>query len=470
MTPPRRLLALLALLAVLALVPAPTRASPPTRHDLWSVFQLALHNDPAYREALETARAQGEVTDIARGALLPAVSLSAHLSQTNQSGSTLQTAPLQNKFFTYSANDASNVRDAGYAATLTQTLFNWAAWAGLSQANAEAAEARATLASTIQSILLTVAQGYFNVLYADDLLAAQRAARVADGELLALAKEEYRVGLQPITNERQAKASYDLARAGELAARLQRETALQALASVVGRPLTHLAPLVHHLPLLPPQPNNLSRWIDGALADNPSLLAAHDAVRAARENIGVVAARGLPNLSLLLSHQRNDSNGTQAYSSVVSSSESPDVFHGNVNLLELNLSWPIYTGGEVSASVSQARAQYRAQSATTEATRRSVVQQTHDDYLTVLSDIAQVRAYRSSVRASRTALKATQEGYKVGTQTITDVLTARQNLLTAEENYAQSRYNYLEALLSLKADAGRLTPASLLALNRYLRP
>ena len=461
---------LLAVTVLLAALPAVAGASPPMRHDLWSVFQLALHNDPAYRQALETARAQGELGAIARGALLPAVSLSAHVSQTNQSGSTLQSAPLQNKFFTYSASSASNVRDAGYTATLTQTLFNWGAWAGLSEANAEVAEARSTLAATIQSILLTVAQDYFNVLYADDLLAAQRAARVADGELLALAKEEYKVGLQPITNERQAQASYDLARAGELSARLQRETALQALASVVGRPLTHLAPLVHHLPLLPPRPNNLTRWIDQSLADNPTLLAAHYATRAARENIGVVAARALPNLSLSLSHSRDDSNGTQAYSSIVSSSESPEVFHGNVNLLELDLSWPIYSGGEVSASVSQARAQYRSQAASTEATRRSIVQQAHDDYLTVLSDIAQVRAYRSSVLSNRTALKATEEGYKVGTQTITDVLTARQNLLTAEESYAQSRYNYLESLLSLESDAGRLTPASLLALNRYLRP
>jgi len=465
----RRLAAPLLALALI-LVPALARAQAPVRHDLWSVFQLALHNDPAYRQALETARAQGELTAIARGALLPAVSLSGQLSQTNQDGSTLQSAPLQNKFFTYSANSASNVRDASYSASLTQTLFNWGAWAGLSEANAEVAEARATLAASIQSILLTVAQDYFNVLYADDLLAAQRAARVADGELYALAREEYKVGLQPITNERQAKASYDLARAAELAARLQRETALQALASVVGRPLTHLAPLVRHLPLLPPRPDNLARWIEQALADNPTLLAAQYAARAARENIGVVASRGLPTLNLTLSHERNDSNGTQTYSSVVSSSESPEVFHGNTNILALSLNWPIYSGGQISASVSQARAQYRAQLASTEASRRSVIQSTHDDYLAVLSDIAQVRAYRSSVRSSRTALQATQEGYKVGTETITDVLTARQNLLTAEENYAQSRYNYLEALLSLEADAGRLTPGSLLALNRYLRP
>jgi outer membrane protein len=462
---PRRLLVI-----ALAALPACAWAGPPTRHDLWSVFELALHNDPAYRQALETARASGEVTAIARGALLPAISLSADASQTNQDGSTLQSAPLQNKFFTYSAQSSSNVRDEGYAVSLTQTLFNWGVWSGLSQANAEAAEARATLASSIQSILLTVAQDYFNVLYADDLLAAQRAARVADGELYALAKEEYRVGLQPITNEQQARAAYDLARAGELSARLSRETALQALAAVVGRPLVHLAPLVRQFPLLPPRPNNLTAWVDDALTDNPTLIAAREAARAAHENIGVVAARGLPSLSLTLSHQRNISNGTQAYSSVVSSSVSPDVFHGNVNLLELNLSWPIYSGGQVSASVSQARAQYRAQTASTEVTRRSVLQQTHNDFLSVLSDIAQVRAYRASVLSNRTALKATEEGYKVGTQTITDVLTARQNLLTAEESYAQSRYLYLEALLSLEADAGRLTPASLLALNRYLRP
>lgn len=463
----RRRAGALALLALLA--PVSARAAP-VRHDLWSVFQMALRNDPAYRQALETARAQGEVTAIARGALLPAVSLGANWSQTNQSGSTLQSAPLQNKFFTYSANSASNVRDAGYDVSLSQTLFNWAAWVGLRQANAEAAEARATLAASIQNILLTVAQDYFNVLYADDLLAAQRAARVADGELLALAREEYKVGLQPITNERQAQASYDLARAGELSARLQRQTALQALASVVGRPLTHLAPLVHRFPLLPPRPDDLASWVDRALADNPTLLAAHYASEAARANIGVVASRALPTLSLTLSHQRNNSNGTQAYSSVVSSSENPEVFHGNVNLIQLNFNWPIFSGGQVSASVSQARAQYRSQLAATEATRRSVLESTHDDYLAVLSDIAQVRAYRSSVLSSRTALAATEEGYKVGTQTIVDVLTARQNLLTAEESYAQSRYNYLEALLNLEADAGRLTPASLLALNRYLRP
>jgi outer membrane protein len=437
--------------------------------DLWTVYQLALHNDPQYRQALATARASEEARPQALAALLPQVSLTGSINQANNDSSSVQTfTTIGNKFQTFTGTSASNTRTRGYTAQLTETLFNWGSWLSLHQSDETGAEALATLNSTIQGILLTVSQDYFNVLYAEDVLAAQRAAKAAFARQLALAQEQYKVGLSAITAAEQARASYDSAAAGVIADELALTQAKQTLEALIGVPVVRLRPLTPDLPLAHPNPDNLDTWLHQALSQNPALIAARLAARISRENIGIQRAAGYPSLNLVLSHGYNDVSGTASQSSPNSSLAVPAISAGNTNLIGLDLSWPIYSGGLIASRARQARYQYQATAATAVLTERTVTSDTRTDFLSVLSEIAQVRAFKESVRSNRTALKATEAGYKVGTQTMVDVLTARQNLLTAEESYAQSRYNYLIAILTLDDDAGTLTPDVIHSINQYL--
>ncbi len=444
--------------------------SPPGRTmDLWTVYQLALHNDPQYQQALAIAKASEEARPQALAALLPQVSLSASLTQVNTDSTRVSSFSIPgNKFAYFTGLSASNTPTRAYTAQLTETLFNWADWQSLHEADLTGAEALATLNASIQSILLAVSQDYFNVLYAEDVLAAQRAAEKAFASQLALAEEQYKVGLQPVTAAEQARASYDQAAAQVIADKLSLTTAKQALEALIGVPVVHLRPLVRELPLARPEPDNLNHWISQALAQNPSLIAARLAAKAGHANVRVQRAQGYPSLDLVLSHGRSFTTGTSSQASPTASLSAPAISGTNTNVLGIDLSWPIYSGGLIASRARQARYQYEADLAQSATTERTTVSSTRTDFLSVISEMAQVGALKQSVRSSRIALRATEAGYKVGTQTMVDVLTARQTLLTAEESYALSRYNYLIAVLTLDQDAGTLTPAVIQSINHFL--
>ena len=72
---------------------------------------------------------------------------------------------------------------------LTQTLWSFQSFSQLKEANFQVAAAEASFQGAQQSLLLRVAQAYFNVLSAADQLETNVAEREAFGELLRQAKD-----------------------------------------------------------------------------------------------------------------------------------------------------------------------------------------------------------------------------------------------------------------------------------------
>ncbi|MGH8282755.1 MAG: TolC family protein, partial [Gammaproteobacteria bacterium] len=135
-------------------------------------------------------------------------------------------------------------------------------------------------------------------------------------------------------------------------------------------------------------------------------------------------------------------------------------------MLQFNM--PLFSGGGVSAQVTQAQRQYDAAQDQVQLVTRQTVQQARTSYLGVLTGISQVEALRQSVKSNATSLQATETGLRVGTQTIVDVLLAVQNLATAQTGFAQSRDNYLISVLQLKQSAGILNPQDVQQINALL--
>jgi len=86
----------------------------------------------------------------------------------------------------------------------------------------------------------------------------------------------------------------------------------------------------------------------------------------------------------------------------------------------------------------------------------------------VISQIAQVAAFKQAVQSNQISLQATEAGYEVGTKTAIDVLTARQQLVQAQTSYAQARYGYLNNIVSLRQAAGNLDRATIAQINGWL--
>ncbi len=137
--------------------------------------------------------------------------------------------------------------------------------------------------------------------------------------------------------------------------------------------------------------------------------------------------------------------------------------------VSLQLNVPIYSGGLVSSRTREAAARYIQSKEQYEQQRRAIERQIRSAYLSVISNISQVKAFAQALESSRTALEATEAGFEVGTRTAVDVLNSQRELYRARRDYAQSRYNYILETFRLKQATGILTEQDLKQVNTWLQ-
>ncbi|MHB8404700.1 MAG: TolC family outer membrane protein [Gammaproteobacteria bacterium] len=448
------------LLLALAAVGFMAAAAPVYSADLWDVYQLALKNDPTFATAQANYEAALEDKPIARAGYLPALTLTGSKSRSTSYGTQFGQVGTDPNGQPILGNTYTSVpgRDTQYGLQLTQPLFNWAAWENIKQADASVAQAEAQYVAAQQDLIVRTATAYFNVITARDTLAADHAAAAANEKQLDQSKAKYQVGMSAVTDVQNAQAAYDQSVATEIAAQQQVINAEESLRAITGEPAGILQEPVTGMPLRTPDPDNAQKWVDTALKQNPNLMAAQAASDVAASLVSIKRAGHYPTLGLTASYGRNNATGTLF-----------NTYDYRQKQIMLQFSMPLFSGGGVSAQVTQAERQYDAAQDQVELVTRQTVQQTRTSYLGVLTGISQVRALQQSVKSNQTSLQAMETGMRVGTRTIVDVLLARQNLVTAQTNYAQSRDNYLTSVLQLKQAAGILAPQDIRQINALLQ-
>ena len=125
-------------------------------------------------------------------------------------------------------------------------------------------------------------------------------------------------------------------------------------------------------------------------------------------------------------------------------------------------------GGVVSSKVREAVANQEKARQDLENARRTAELTARQTFLSVTSGIAQIRALEAALVSSESSLASTVLGQEVGVRTQVDVLNATQQLSQTRRDLAQARYAYIGALLRLKAAAGTLTDADIIAVNSWL--
>jgi outer membrane protein len=460
MTPIKPQLAALAFAAVLAL---PTTA----QESLIAVYQRALENDPAIREAEATYLATAEVKPQARAALLPGLNLSAN--RRNNYTDSVGGAEVPGGI-TVGSRTVSDSDSHGWSVSLTQTLFNWSQYAQLRAADKRVARAETDYEGAKQSLMIRVAERYFDVLAAEDNLASAVSAREAIARQLEQAQRRFEVGLIAITDVQQSQAGFDDAVATEIEAQRLLATSHEYLREIIGEVLTDLAAPLEELPLLSPDPASPDDWVRTAMQQNLALVSSRLATEVALEDIAIQRGSRLPTLSLSANYNEsvNDSL-TTVYDPLLPTSVRPTSTEPQGQNWSLDLRFPIYTGGLNRSRVQQSVHQHRAASETLERIARQTERQARDAYLGVISEIQRVRALRQSVESNRTALRATEAGFEVGTQTTVDVLASQNALRRAETTYSRSRYNYILNVLRLKQAAGTLSVTDVEEVDGWLQ-
>lgn len=418
--------------------------------DLMDIYHQALENDPLFKNAYDTYMANAEALPQARAALLPQVGITGqatrNLLHVNDGVYSIQDIYYNSRTWQISAS---------------QAIFNYNAWARVQQAKASVKAAQAIFNDAAQDLILRTAKAYFDALYAQDTLNFAEAKKRANKRQYDQAQQRFQVGLDPITSVYEAKAAYDQSVATVIASRNNLENQNENLRKLTNHVYDSIAPIRDgKIPLVKPEPNYADQWVDTGLKQNYKLLSAKYNLEIARENVKALSAGNWPVISL-------QGNTTETSNDV--NDNNPLLFaNQKQSTVGLALNFPVYQGGLVRSQTRQAKHNFQAASEQVEKAYREVVVNSRIAFNTIIDGISKVKADRQSVISQKNSLDSTEAQFEIGTRTMVDVVNAQQRLFEAQNLLANDQYNLINAVLTLKYQAGTLNANDLELINSWL--
>ena len=419
-------------------------AAPADGTTLQTLFQAARDNDPVLGAAQATYLARKTRMPQARAQLLPNLMLSGSRGKNDQE---------------HTLNDIVQEDTSGnrrWNVQLSQTLFNARDWYSYRSAQALSQQAEHDYATVEQSLIVRVAGAYLNVLRAQARVEAAEAETEAVGRQLEQVQQRFDVGLVAITDVLESTAAHDAAEVRRIQARGDQRVFFETLRTITGTYHQDVARLHRTLPIVDPEPADEEQWVTAALAANPTVLAARQALRGAERQRRAGISALLPTVKLNVSHGASEVDpGGLAFA---------QQSEGRSYSLEFQM--PLYHGALLPA--------YKETGHQLEVSRQNlrerellVARDTHNLFHAVVTDVIRVMARIRAIKSAESALEATQTGYEVGTRNIVDVLQAQQRLFSSQFDYADSRYNYVLNLLRLKQSVGGLTADDIAQLSSF---
>lgn len=419
--------------------------------DLLQVFELARAHDAGLQAAQTLLRSAEPRAAQARAGLLPHVSATASSGWSRSDPSATDLDP---------AGARTDTRSTSGTLTVRQPLFNQVASTDVALAQVSLDAARATYDSTLQEFILKVAQAYFDVLSAQDLLATRRASRASIAGQLDAASRAFAAGTAIVTDRQDAQARHDLALSEEVAAENELRVRRLALDRLTGRRAVSPAGLAAPSAVQALAPGELDAWLRQSEAQ-PAVRSARLAVEAARLDTRRARASTLPTVDAVGSVGANRLSGSAVSSSLQAG-------RTTTATVGIELSVPIFAGFARQNRIAETLLLEDRAAQQLEATLRGTAEATERAYYELVSGQAQVNALEAAVASSEASLEGTQLGYRAGVRLNLDVLNAHALLFQARSDLAKARYEVLMRHLKLQAAAGQLRPESLAEINRLL--
>ena len=422
--------------------PAPTGISAKEYSaDLMQLYRESRLEDPRVLAAYARTEAGKEHQKEAFGSLLPQISANAGANRIKQ------------------VNEQVNqiYNSENYSIGLSQVLYNKATWENYQKYKSMAKQSLSEADEAQAEATVDLAQRYFAALAADDELELVQAERRATQKNLDRVNALYEKKYAMITDVLDLRARVDALAAQEVDARNQVRLSRAALSEIVGRPVEEKLSRVRSDVELKVSDESLDSWVELARTDNPSIKANQSAVEAAEAGVRGGKGGHYPTLSLNLSAQ----NTNEGYNNALA--PKTDSYVAGVQL-----SVPIYSGGSTSA---RARGLYQDQVSAElqlEATRRQVVKETTNAYLTADSSVEKIRANRHALASAEQSSIASEKAFTYGVVNAVDVLTSVQNEFKARRDLLNTQYDFITNLFILNRWAGKLSDESVESVNHWL--
>jgi outer membrane protein len=326
----------------------------------------------------------------------------------------------------------------------SQNLFNARTPNRTRAAEAKVFAARETLRVMEQSVLLSAASVYMDVLRDTATLDLQRDNVRVLRQTLKVTQDRYDAGLVTTTDVDQAQAQLAAAEASLAAAQSALMTTNANYRRIIGSDAQNLSPA---MPVDRFSPRTLEAAIAQSLSQNPSVTAAMYDVDVAQLQVKIAEAGLYPTLALLGSVQQFQLSG------------------GDFNLKVLNsgvltrLSVPIYQGGSEYSAIRQNKEAVGQQRLNLDQVRDQVRANVAQYWGQVQATKAQTEAAERQVKYAESALNGVRDEARVGQRTTLDVLNAIQALLNARVSLITAQHDRVVASYNLLSGVGRLSAA-----------
>lgn len=410
--------------------------------DLMEAYTRAKEYDPMYasvayeNKALQTKSKQG------LSYLLPQIQSSGTISRYD-----FDTAPVFYRDYTATT----------YNIYLKQPLINLSRFAEYRQHNILPSIGEVKLAEALQNLGIRVAEAYLNVLAARDTLELVAEEKEAVAKQLEQAKKMFQAGAVAITDVHDAEARYHLVLSQEVEAQNNLAVKKTAFQKIVGPDDVALSRLKDTIPLIPPEPDVIARWIEMAKERNPALKYFSYNIHYFEEEVKKARAQHYPFVDLSAGYTRTN---TRDYIKTDTLSYS---------MIGLNVTLPIFSGGYVTAKTDESKARLGQAKKEYENAFSDIVQRLTEAFLGIQSGIVRINTLEVAVKSAGISLHSNQKGFLAGIRTIVDVLNAQRDLYNAKIKLLQAKYNYILHMLKLKATAGILSEEDVAMVNNWFQ-
>lgn len=316
-------------------------ATPAHALSLTEAFALAMHNDPTLQAAIQEKIAGEEERAIGRAGLLPQVSANYQNAPRNWQNQKYQGTDIIGQS-TGEQSVNTQYRSSSLSVTLTQPLFDYAAWARYQGGVARALLADERYRGKLQEMTTRLVEAYIEVAYRREAIALTQAQLAAYAEQLALNRRLSSMGEGTVTDVAETEARYGLAQAQQIEAQDALHVALGTLSNLVGMPAATIGAIEAQrgtFSTLTLKFTTLEAWQNQAKGNNPELRAAQQGIDVAHYEVERNRAGHLPRVALYASHSENDSSSDNTVGQKY-----------RTDSIGIQVSVPLYAGGGVSAS------------------------------------------------------------------------------------------------------------------------
>ncbi len=423
---------------------------------LLEIYDLALENDYSFKSAQSALLASQETTLIAKSLLMPKVNLEGSWQYSKTRTDIESSNPFAVK------NELIQERQGpGLSISLTQPILDISALHQYERGKLTEKIAVLQFENAKNSLLMRTANAYLQTLKAGSKLTATQAAEEAYRAQLQSANVKFNIGLARHSDVLEAQARLDAAIADTIIAKNNLSTWFDLVQVLTGKTHTEFATLPANFNAKLPDPMDSKKWAEAASANNIKINLGKLTAQQFYENSRSKATEYLPKVtgSLSFSGSEDDRRFSNA---------APDDFLSQGLTASVRLTVPLYSGGNISASAREANYLYLESLDKSKNNVREVAQEVHSIYLSVIANVAAVKARKAAIASSESALVYAKNGYEQGVRSNIDVLNAQNDLYQASQSYAEIVYDYLISGLKLKESSGLLSRKDIEDLNAQL--